>query len=296
MRFFTKEVKIAITAILAVLIIYIGIIFLKGLKLFSQDTTYYVELSNINGLTVSSEVLVNGMNVGLVKSVSYNPTKQNLTVAIDVTPGFSIPQGSTAVLSKEMLGSTKMNIVLGSDPSLNIQPGDTIKGKESIDLMTEAANMIPQVQSLLPKMDSILASLNKVTSDPAILASLHNMEYITTNLRTSTDRLNGMLEGDMSQLLKKTNNVCDNLEATTGNLRNVDFVGIANNANSTIEGLQLFTNRLNNENSTLGLLLNDASVYNHLDSTLNNASLLLENIRLQPKRYVHFSLFGKKDK
>lgn len=296
MRFFTKEVKIAITAILAVLIIYIGIIFLKGLKLFSQDTTYYVELSNINGLTVSSEVLVNGMNVGLVKSVSYNPTKQNLTVAIDVTPGFSIPQGSTAVLSKEMLGSTKMNIVLGSDPSLNIQPGDTIKGKESIDLMTEAANMIPQVQSLLPKMDSILASLNKVTSDPAILASLHNMEYITTNLRTTTDRLNGMLEGDMSQLLKKTNNVCDNLEATTGNLRNVDFVGIANNANSTIEGLQLFTNRLNNENSTLGLLLNDASVYNHLDSTLNNASLLLENIRLQPKRYVHFSLFGKKDK
>lgn len=296
MRFFTKEVKIAITAILAVLIIYIGIIFLKGLKLFSQDTTYYVELSNINGLTVSSEVLVNGMNVGLVKSVSYNPTKQNLTVAIDVTPGFSIPQGSTAVLSKEMLGSTKMNIVLGSDPSLNIQPGDTIRGQESIDLMTEAANMIPQVQSLLPKMDSILASLNKVTSDPAILASLHNMEYITTNLRTTTDRLNGMLEGDMPQLLKKTNNVCDNLEATTGNLRNVDFVGIANNANSTIEGLQLFTNRLNNENSTLGLLLNDASVYNHLDSTLNNASLLLEDIRLQPKRYVHFSLFGKKNK
>ena len=122
------------------------------------------------------------------------------------------------------------------------------------------------------------------------------MEYITSNLRTTTDRLNGLLASDVPQLMKKTNTICANLETTTNNLKEVDLNEIAQNANKTMEGLQLFTNRLNNENSTLGLFLNDASVYNHLDSTMMNASMLLQDLREHPKRYVHFSLFGKKDK
>lgn len=296
MKIFTKEIKIAITAILAVLIIYIGIIFLKGLKLFSNDNTYYVELKNINGLAVASEVLVNGMNIGNVKSVDYNPVKQNLTVAIDVTPKFQIPEGSKAILSKEMLGSTKLNIILGQDPNKNLVPGDTIEGLESIDLMTQASNMIPEVLAILPKIDSLLANLNRITSDPALAASLHNVEDVTNNLKTTTNRLNSLLEGDVPSLMNKTNNICDNLETTTSNLKDVDFVTLANNANTTLAELQLFTNKLNNDSSTLGLLLNDASVYNQLDSTLNSATLLLQDLRTHPKRYVHFSLFGRKEK
>ncbi len=292
----TKEIKIAITAILAVAIIYVGIIFLKGLKLFGSDNIYYVEMKDVSGLSISSEVLASGMNIGTVKNIEYDAAKQNITVAIDVKPDFRIPEGSSANISKEMLGGAKLNIQLGKNTDKNIALGDTIPGKQTIDIMTAAADMVPQVQALLPKLDSILISVNSITSDPSLTASMKNMEYITNNLRTTTDRLNGLLTSDVPQLVRKTNAICANLETTTNNMKDVNFCEIAQNANKTMEGLQLFTNRLNNENSTLGLFLNDASVYNHLDSTMMNASMLLQDLREHPKRYVHFSLFGKKDK
>ncbi|MCM1312118.1 MAG: MlaD family protein [Bacteroides sp.] len=292
----TKEIKIAITAILAVAIIYVGIIFLKGLKLFGSDHIYYVEMKDVSGLSISSEVLASGMNIGTVKGIEYDAAKQNITVAIDVRPDFRIPEGSCANISKEMLGGAKLNIQLGKNTAKNIAIGDTIAGKQTIDIMTAAADMVPQVQALLPKLDSILTSVSQLTSDPALTASMKNMEYITSNLKTTTDRLNGLLASDVPQLVRKTNAICANLETTTNNLKEVDFNGMAQNANKTMEGLQIFTNRLNNENSTLGMFLNDASVYNHLDSTMINASLLLQDLREHPKRYVHFSLFGKKDK
>ncbi|MCD8237049.1 MAG: MlaD family protein [Prevotellaceae bacterium] len=292
----TKEIKIAITAILAVAIIYVGIIFLKGLKLFGSNHIYYVEMRDVSGLSISSEVLASGMNIGTVKSIEYDASKQNITVGIDVKQDFRIPEGSYAYISKEMLGGAKLNIQLGKDLTRNIAMGDTIPGKQTIDIMTAAADMVPQVQALLPKLDSILVSVNHITNNPSLAASMKNMEYITSNLRTTTDRLNGLLASDVPQLIRKTNTICANLETTTNNMKDVDLNEIALNANKTMEGLQLFTNRLNNENSTLGLFLNDASVYNHLDSTMMNASMLLQDLREHPKRYVHFSLFGKKDK
>ena len=141
-----------------------------------------------------------------------------------------------------------------------------------------------------------LTALNTLANDPALPATLHNLEYVTGNLRTTTDRLNHMLGNDVPQLMARVNRVGGNLEETTAKLNQVDFAGMSSRANQTLDDLNLFTNRLNNENSTLGRLMNDASVYNHLDSTMLNASRLLEDLRLHPKRYVHFSLFGKKDK
>ena len=99
MKRFSKEIKIAITAILSIIIIYTGIIFLKGIKMFGNENIYLVEINDISGLTVSSEVTVNGMNIGYVKDIKYNQEKQNLIVAIDIKEGFIIPEGSTAGIS-----------------------------------------------------------------------------------------------------------------------------------------------------------------------------------------------------
>jgi phospholipid/cholesterol/gamma-HCH transport system substrate-binding protein len=120
------------------------------------------------------------------------------------------------------------------------------------------------------------------------------MEIITEDLKITTSKINRMLNNDISPLLTKTNNICQNLETTTSKFNNIDFVSLENNINTTMANVNSFTNRLNNENSSLGLLLNDASVYNNLDSTFRNASLLLEDLRMNPKRYVHFSIFGRK--
>ncbi len=296
----SKEVKIGFTAILAVAIIYTGIIFLKGLKLFNNDVSYFVEMKDVQGMPVASEVLANGMRIGTVKDIVYNPESQNVIVEFEVNPSFLIPKGSSVYLSKEMLGSSKMNLNLGPDPHDNLIPGDTIKGKPSVDLMSAAGEMIPQVQALLPKIDSILTAVNELANNPALATSLNNMEAVSEDLRTTTKSINALLGKDVPQLMAKTNNICTNLETTTSNLNKIDLTGMASKANTTLDNVQQMTFKINtamsSKDNSLGFLMNDNSIMLHLDSTMQNSSLLLEDFRLHPKRYVHFSLFGKKDK
>jgi len=294
MTFFTKEVKIGITAILALAVIYTGFFFLKGINLFNDTYTYYVKINNINGLTPQSDVLVSGMKIGSVKSINYNPEERNILIAIEVNKEFTIIKGSTACLTKEMLASTKLEINLPANSYLPLEPGDTIIGKETTDLMASASEIVPQIQNLLPKMDSILTSINTILIDPSIQTSIHNIEALTYELRTTTNEVNNLLAKDVPSILNKTDAICYNMEIATNNLKDIDFKGLESNVNTTMQSLQLFTNKLNNENSNLGLFLNDNSLYHNLDSTLYNASALLKDLRLQPKRYVHFSLFGRK--
>ena len=296
----SKEIKIALVAVLAICIVYVGIIFLKGLKLFSNDVSYYVEMTDVQGMPTASDVRANGLKVGSVKNITFNPDKQNLTVEISVDPQFRIPQGTTVFMTKEMLGSAMMNLKLGADPTAILSPGDTINGTPMVDLMTAAGNMIPQVEKMLPKVDSILTALNTLTNDPALSASMHNMAFITEELKTTTTQLNGLLGKDVPQLMAKTNNICTHLESTTSKIDQIDLIRMAQKTDTMLFNLQDMTFRLNtamnSKETSIGMLMNDNAIALHLDSTLMNSSRLLEDLRLHPKRYVHFSLFGKKEK
>ncbi|MBO4215150.1 MAG: MCE family protein [Bacteroidaceae bacterium] len=296
----SKEIKIALVAIFSAILIYVGIIFLKGLKLFSDEVSYFVEISNVQGMPTASDVRANGLKVGTVKAIQFNAGKQNLTVEITVNPQFQIPEGTTVYMTKEMLGSAMMNLKLGPNPTALLHPGDTIQGEPMIDLMTEAGNMIPKVEALLPKVDSILTAMNTLVNDPAITTSMHNMEAVSADLRVTTSQINGLLGKDVPQLMAKTNNICTNLETTTGQLNQIDLVGMAQKADATMNGVQEMTFKMNtamsSKESSLGMLMSDNSIALHIDSTMQNSSRLLEDFRLHPKRYVHFSLFGKKDK
>lgn len=300
MKGFTKEIKIACTVIMAIFIVYFGIIWLKGLKIFNNDKEYVVVMDNVSGLNVSSDVLANGLKVGYVKNISYNSKNQKMALVLDIAPTFELPEGTTVFVTKEMLGSAKLNLELGSVNANLLSNGDTIYGKSSADLMSAAADMIPQIEGLLPKMDSILTSLNSLVADPALAATLHNLEYTTANLRTTTNEINGLLKKDMPQLMASANKAMGNAEILTESLNKVDIEGIANNANQTLANTNRITNKLNSalnsKDNSLGMLVNDNSIALNLDSTIRNASILLEDLRLHPKRYVHFSVFGKKDK
>lgn len=296
----SKEIKIGLVAVLAVIIVYVGIIFLKGLKLFNNEVSYYVEIEDVQGMPTASPVRANGLTVGSVKAIVFNPQKQNITVEITVNPNFQIPEGTSVYMTKEMLGSATMNLKLGPNPTHVLQPGDTIAGAPMLDLMSAAGDMMPQVEALLPKVDSILTAMNTLMNDPALAASMHNMEAVSADLKMTTARINGLLGKDVPQLLAKTNTICSNLETTTNTFNQIDMLGMAQKADATLNGVQDMTFKLNtamsHKDNSLGMLMNDNSIVLHLDSTLINSSRLLEDFRLHPKRYVHFSLFGKKDK
>jgi len=295
----SKEIKIALVAILSAALIYVGIIFLKGLKLFNDEVSYFVEIADVQGMPTASDVRANGMKVGTVKAISFNAARQNMLVEITINPNFHLPKGTSVYMTKEMLGNATMNLKLGTNPNDIMQPGDTLQGAPMTDLMSAAGNMVPQVQALLPKVDSILTALNTLSNDPALTTSVHNMAYISEELKVTTTQINGLLKG-VPQLMDKTNNICTNMETTTANLNQIDLVGMANKADATLGNLQDMTFRIstamNDKSTSLGMLMNDNSIALHLDSTMINSSRLLEDFRLHPKRYVHFSLFGKKDK
>ncbi len=300
MKAFTKEVKIAIVAIVGVIILFFGMNFLKGLNLFSSTDDYYIEFKNISGLSSSSPIYADGYQVGTVKNIIYDYSGEHPTrVLVGLDKAMRIPVGSSAEIESDMMGNVKVNLLLANSPRERVMPGGTIIGDVNAGALGKAAEMIPTIEKMLPKIDSILASVNMLLADPALAQSLHNVQTITSNLTTSSAELNTLmkqLNHGVPVMMAKANGVLDNTNRLTGNLAALDIESTKRQVDQTISNVQELTAKLNSNNGTLGLLMNDASLYNNLNSTMQSADSLLVNLRQHPKRYVHFSLFGKKDK
>ncbi|ADV45274.1 MlaD family protein [Bacteroides helcogenes] len=297
MKYITKEVRIGIAGIAALCILVYGINYLKGINMFKPSSYFYVKFQNINGLTKSSPVFADGFRVGIVRDLYYDYTQPGKVVAeIDVNPDLRIPKGSTAELTAEMLGGVKMNLLLANNPREKYQIGDTIPGILNNGMMEKVANMMPQVERMLPKLDSILASLNTVLSDPSIPATLRNVQNMTADMAVSTRQLQTLMKNDIPQLTGKLNAIGDNFVLISGNLKKINYAAAMQKVDSTLANIKIITDKLNSKDNTVGLLLNDPALYNNLNTTTVNAASLLEDLKSHPKRYVHFSLFGKKAK
>lgn len=297
MKFFTKEVRIGIAAIMALCVLIYGINYLKGIHLFKPSSYFYVKFQNINGLTKSSPVYADGFRVGIVRELYYDYDRPgNVVAEIDVEPDLRIPKGSSAELAAEMLGGVRMNLLLANNPREKYQAGDTIPGGLNSGMMGEVGELVPQLKQMLPKLDSIMASLNTLLADPAIPATLHNIENLTANLSATSGQLQTLMAHDIPQLTGKLNTIGDNFVTISGNLKEIDYAAAMQKVDSTLANVKMITDKLGRKDNTVGLLLNDPTLYNNLNATTANAASLLEDLRLHPKRYVHFSLFGKKDK
>ena len=300
MKYFTKEVKIALVAIVGVVVLFFGMNFLKGLNIFSSEDNYYVQFSDITGLSSSSPVYADGFKVGVVKDIIYDYTHtEGSKVLIGVDKQLRIPQGSSAEIVSDMLGNVKVNLLLANNPREKVAPGGLIKGMINDGAMGKLQDMVPAVEKMLPKLDSIMTSLNAILADPAIRQSLHNVQTITDNLTTSTAQLNTLMAGlnkNVPGMMVKANNVLDNTETLTANLAAVDVASTMRQVDQTIANVQQLTAKLNSKEGSLGLLMNDTQLYDNLNSTMRNADSLVIDLRQHPKRYVHFSVFGRKDK
>lgn len=292
-----KEVKIGFIGIIALGLLIFGLNYLRGISMLKSSQSYYVKFTNINGLPTSSPVFANGYKIGIVRDIQYNYKELgSVTVEIELDKEMRIPVGSYGELVTEMLGTVKMNLLLDLNSSSYLQLGDTIEGIANNGLMGVAETMVPKVEQLLPKMDSILSSLNKLLTDPALTATLHNAEKVTANLNTTTTELNKLMKNDLPKITGNLMAISENVNTITHNLKDVDYATTMKRIDSTLYNVHLLTNKLNNKDNTIGLLFNDPTLYQNLSTTTANAALLLEDLKAHPKRYVHFSIFGKKEK
>lgn len=295
---FTKEAKIGLVSIVSLALLYLGINYLKGVNLFKPVNHYYVAFSNVKGVTVSSPVFVEGFKVGLVREISYDyDTTGKISVLVSLEDKMRINKGSYITVVNSFLGGAELHIHLNTFVDDYFHSGDTIEGRMETDMMTSVQeNLLPGIEQMMPKLDSILGGLQTLVNHPALTQSLAHVEQTTASLEHSSRRLDQLLAKDVPVIVENLKGITANFESVSGQLNELDLAGTMRTVNATLANLKLTTDKLNSADNSLGLLLNDRQLYDNLNGTMENASLLLLDLREHPKRYVHFSLFGSKQK
>lgn len=304
MKIFTKEVKLALTAIIATALAFVGINFLKGINVFEASNTYYVQFKNIGGLSISNAVYANGYPVGIVRTIDYDYSRtDNVIVGIELDDDMRVPDSTRAELEVELMGGVKMNLVLGANPTKFMAQGDTLQGGMHVGSLNKLEAMIPTFEKMLPTLDSIMTNINRLTGDSALMATLQNTAVISGQLAETSVHLNKMLKNDIPVLMTNFKNISKNMDKVSADLAKADLNETIQKVNNTLDEVSKFgaiaeeiTAKMKSTDNSLGLLLNDRAVYDNINHTIGSADSLLIDLKAHPKRYVHFSVFGRKDK
>ena len=287
---------IGVVTIIGLTFLYIGINYLKGINLFRPINHYYVECSNVSEVTVATPVYVGGFKVGLVRDIIYDyRSNSNIIIEINLEKSMKINKGSYVTIERTFLSGAQLHIHLNNYVSEYLSPGSTIEGRMMDDMMGSLqSQLLPQFIALMPTLDSILGGINVLINNPALSNTLDNLNQTTANLDVSSRKLNlllGELESDVPVITSNLKTTTNNFVNMSDNLKDLNLMPSLQSLNSTIDQLQLMTTKLNAKDNSLGLLMNDSSLYNNLNRTVNNASDLLIDLKMNPKRYVRFSIF-----
>lgn len=314
----SNETKIGALTAIAIVLLILGFNFLKGKSFFGDSHTLFAKYTNVQGLAASNPVMINGLQVGTVFSITTDKNMKEILVNMNMTKDVNIPVNSVAIIKPSLLGTISIEIKLG-DAKNYIAKNDTIATQATAgifnDVLSKIDPVLYQVTKAVSSIDSVLASVNRILDPNAknnIGATLENLNKTTANLIGASASLTillntqtGALAGTLNNLnsftanLDKNNgkitNLVGNLDKTATNLSQLDIQQTLNTLNTTIGDLKSTIGKLNNTSGTAGLLLNDTKLYNNLTATANKLNLLIDDLKTNPKRYINISVFGKKN-
>lgn len=301
-KFFTREVKVGIMAIVAIFVLYFGLNFLKGVDIFKPINYYYAKYDNIGGLVPSSPVFVKGYKVGQVEEVIYNfSQEESFVVKISVGQDIRLPKDTKIELFDDgLMGGKAIQLVFAPTVSGNFdayQSGDTLLSQKGNGLMAQlSGDLMPKIESISTQADSLLRAVRVLVESKQIANSLSSIEKTTADLALTSAQLKKVMNKDVPGVIKDVNSITGDLKQVSGNLSKVDFAATIASIDHTIKNLNLMTDKINSGEGSIGLLINDKSLYMNLNNTAASADQLIIDLKNNPKRYVHFSLFGSKTK
>jgi phospholipid/cholesterol/gamma-HCH transport system substrate-binding protein len=290
---FTNEAKIGVITIIGIALLIIGINYLKGINLFQSSNKYYINFDNVDDVTISSPVFVDGFKVGLVRSLTYDYSNNTgIRVEIRLDDNMQINKNSYAVIEKNLLGGAKLHLRLNKNSNEYMKAGESMEGHMSVDMMASMQNnLLPSFNNIMLKVDSVLTGLQILINNPALAQSLSNLQNTTADLQSSSQQISKMLSHDLPHILSDFKTVSGNFVQVSDELKALDLRLTVNTLNATLADIKQTTGQLNSKDNSLGLLLNDKNLYNNMNGVMDNASKLLIDLKEHPKRYVHFSLF-----
>ncbi|MFG6386945.1 MAG: MlaD family protein [Muribaculaceae bacterium] len=293
-----KEILVGLTVALALVLLFVGINFLKGVNVFKAANYYYATYTDVAGLSTSAPVTINGFKVGQVRSVEYqydNPG--HVVVEFSVDKALRIPQGSQAVITTDLLGTATIALRMGADRSAFYSVGDTVATGVDAGLMSAVSNdVMPAVSAIIPKIDSLITGLNTLVSDPALSASVRRMDNITADLGASVQSLRTVMAAmepvsrNVTSITANVDTISGNLSTVSGELAAAPVDSIMGELNRTVANLEQLTAALNNPDSSIGRLTSDPELYNNINSTVMSLDSLFVDIKRNPKRYISIKL------
>ena len=299
--FLNKNSIIAIVVIISIGLLYWGINYLKGINLFKPANFYYVKFEQVDGLNVSAPVTINGFKVGLVKEIDYDYSANQISVMLSLNKDLRIPVGSTVSLGSDLLGTAQLSIQLSKAKDY-YDVGSVLESRNETGLMGKVeSDVMPQLIAVLPKIDSILTNVNAILANPAINQSVSRLDGITQELEKSSVQLSWLmtqLGKNAPGIVNNVNGITSNLNTASGNLNQLSdkmakmpLDSTVENLNKTLANMQALTQKLNDNKSTLGLLMNDKKLYDNATNTVASLDSLLTDLKRNPKKYVTIKVF-----
>jgi phospholipid/cholesterol/gamma-HCH transport system substrate-binding protein len=302
----SKEAKVALLAIVALVALFFGFRFLKGSNIFSSDRTYYATYDNVDGLNVSAPVMLNGVQIGLVKDLQLQPQQGNrIRIAIEVRPDVEIGDSTVASLSGSLLGSKNITLLQGRNTKI-YDGGQELRSYHAASItdafQAKALPVLGTVDSTLIKVNSFLSKEARVSLQQTLQNTQASTEAMK-NLLVMNQRNINQITANMAKLTRSLNEterkfdqVANNLALITDTLKGAPIAGTVRRLNTTVGEAQVAMKQLNQSltstKGSLGKLMNDDSLYTNLNKTAASSNALLTDLKANPKRYVHFSVFG----
>lgn len=293
-----KEFIVGLLVVVACVLLFLGINFLKGINVLKAANYYYASYTNVEGLTNSAPVTINGYKVGLVRAINYqfdNPG--NVVVEFSVDKNLRLPRGTRAEVSTDLLGTASIVIKAGNAADGYYTIGDTIPGHVNAGLMGSITeSLMPSVSAIFPKVDTLLSNLNRLTADPALSASVQRLDGITADLNASMASLRHVMASlqpivnNVHSITTNVDTITGDLAAVSGMLREAPVDSLMEELNRTAANLEQLTAALNNPDSSIGRLTSDPELYNNINSTVTSLDSLFVDIKRNPKRYISIKL------
>ena len=307
MKTLSKELRIGILVVISIVVLVWGINYLKGSNLFDSSKTVYAIYPNIGGLQEGSGVSVNGFKVGVVKKIRLLTDKNySLLVAISIEKDIDIPSNSVSkIVNEDIMGSKGISLILG-DSNIDAQQGDTLASDMDRSLKEEVNKQIlplkNKAEQLIGSIDSIVTVITSVLSKDAresLTKSLESLDNTFTTMSQTMTKVNKIVDQNDERISSIIKNLESNNDEITNILKNFSELSddiAKSNIKTTLASLNEISKKISDSEGSLGMFINDKDLYLNLEKSSKELEALIKDIKLNPKRYVGFSVLGGKSK
>lgn len=288
----SNEFKIGFWALVTLIIMYLGVNYLKGIQTLKQGDFYYLSCDRVPGLAISSHVKLHGLKIGIVRDMQYEAKSDHIIVTLNIyNTDIKIPVDSRISIAEDLLGTADVNIEMGESTKY-FATWDTIYAPAMAPgLMEKADPIIAQIETLFPKIDTLVAGINVLVNDSKLHESLLEVNKASTKLNQTLAQLNTLLKNDVPTVMSNVKSASANLDTISTQLKDAEIEQVLANANRTINEVNETLQKIQTDDNSVGRLLNSTELHDHLSNTIASVDSLVNAIKENPKKYIRVKVF-----